>query len=96
MSPGSRSNNFITMREESREIVMFGGDSDGGPTSDLWAYNIEDEFVKSIYWRYIQPQGRSPPRAYKRSVCDYIHQSKHYIAVYGGKGKTAFVHSLFM
>jgi hypothetical protein len=47
MSPGSRSNNFITMREESREIVIFGGDSDGGPTSDVWAYNIEDETVKS-------------------------------------------------
>lgn len=46
MSPGQRLNSFITIREESREIVLFGGISDGGPTSEVWGYKIEDEAVK--------------------------------------------------
>jgi hypothetical protein len=47
MKPGLRLNNFMTVREQSREIVLFGGNSDGGPTSEVWSYNIEDEAVKS-------------------------------------------------
>jgi hypothetical protein len=47
MSPGPRIDSFITVLEETGQIVLFGGISDGGPTSELWTYEIEDESVKS-------------------------------------------------
>jgi hypothetical protein len=47
MSPGPRTDSFITVLEERGQIVLFGGISDGGPTSELWTYEIEDESVKS-------------------------------------------------
>jgi hypothetical protein len=47
MSPGPRTDSFITILEESIEIILFGGISDGGPTSEVWGYRIEDEAVKS-------------------------------------------------
>jgi hypothetical protein len=47
MSPGPRTDSFITILEESREILLFGGISHDGPTSEVWTYEIEDEAVTS-------------------------------------------------
>jgi hypothetical protein len=47
ISPGQRYNGFITIREESGEIILFGGISDNGPTLGVWNYKKVDEAVKS-------------------------------------------------
>jgi hypothetical protein len=87
MSPGGRASAFLTVLEDSREIVLFGGNSESGPVSDVWVYDIESEVVIFIQWQLKPIKGKAPPRAYYRSVCDYIHEGKRYIAVYGGIGK---------
>jgi hypothetical protein len=87
MKPGARSSPFLTMLEESRQIVLFGGDTESGPISDVWVYDLDSEIVIFIRWKFVDTKGKAPPRAYYRAVCDYIHDGKHYIAVYGGKGR---------
>lgn len=95
-SPGARSRPFITILEDSRKLLLFGGNSDAGPVSDLWVYELVSENVIFIQWRLIDYKGTAPPRAYYRSVCDYIHNGKRHIAVYGGMGKSEYITSLFM
>jgi hypothetical protein len=48
MKPGVRSSPYLTMLEESKEIVLLGGDTESGPISDLWLYDLDSEIV-NIY-----------------------------------------------
>ena len=96
MSPGKRSNSFLTIIEGSRQIVLFGGDTESGPISDVWVYDIDSEIVRFIQWQLIETKGKAPPRAYYRTVFDYSHNGNHYIAVYGGKGRSGYLKSLNM
>jgi hypothetical protein len=95
-SPGARSRSFLTILENSRKLLLFGGNSDVGPISDLWIYEIFSESVRFIQWRLVDYKGTAPPRAYYRSVCEYIHNGKRHIAVYGGMGRSEYITSLFM
>jgi hypothetical protein len=45
MNPGARSRPFMTMLEDSREILLFGGDTNSGPISDVWLYDLSGEIV---------------------------------------------------
>lgn len=97
ISPGARSAAYLTILEESSQIVLFGGDTESGPISDVWLYDIDSEIVKFIQWQLIVTTGKAPPRAYYRTVCAYMHEGKHYLAVYGGKdNRTNYVTSLHM
>jgi hypothetical protein len=96
LTPGVRSNTYLATLEDKRKIVLLGGNLPTGPTSDLWLYDIENEPVISIQWKLIDPIGKPPPRAYYRAVCDYFHEGRHYIAVYGGLFRNTYVHTLFM
>jgi hypothetical protein len=96
IGPGNRANTFITVLEDSRQIVLFGGNNDSGPISDVWVYDLDSEVVMFIQWQIAATKGKAPPRAYYRSVCDFIHEDKHYIAVYGGRGKISYSRSLYL
>ncbi len=96
MSPGDRSGPYLTVLEESRQIVLFGGDTKKGPISDVWLYDIESEIVVFMQWQLAVTKGKAPPRAYYRAVCGYVHEGKRYIAVYGGKNKTDYAKSLYV
>jgi hypothetical protein len=96
LTPGIRSNTYLTTLEDQRKIVLFGGDLPTGPTSDVWLFDIENEYVMFIQWKLVDPIGKPPPRAYYRAVCDYFHEGRHYIAVYGGLIRNTPVHTLFM
>jgi hypothetical protein len=95
MSPGPRYNTHLVMLEKSRQFVLFGGETESGPISDVWLYDIDSEIVKFMQWKLVDTKEKSPPRAYYRAVCDYIHEGNHYIAVYGGLGKSGYVKSLY-
>ncbi len=41
ISPGGRASACLTVFEDSREIVPFGGNSESGPVSDVWVYDIQ-------------------------------------------------------
>jgi hypothetical protein len=62
----------------------------------MWVYDLDNEFVRFIQLQIVKTKGKVPPRDYYRTVCDYFHNVKHYIAVYGGKGKSGYVKSLHM
>ncbi len=96
MRPGARSSAHLAMLEESRQIVLFGGDTNSGPISDVWLYDLDSEIVISMQWKLVDTNGKAPPRAYYRAVCDYIHDGRHYIAVYGGLGRYDYIKSLHM
>jgi hypothetical protein len=96
MSPGERSGVFMAVLEESRQIVLFGGSGESGPISDVWLYDLDSEIVMFIQWQLAATKGKAPPRADSPSVCDYIHEGKHYIAVYGGNGRSNYIHSIYM
>lgn len=95
-TPGARSSPFITILEESRQVVLFGGNSETGPISDVWIYDLDAEIVMFIQWQLAPTKGKAPPRVYYQSVCDYIHEGKHYIAVYGGYVRSKYLQSLYM
>lgn len=48
LSPGARSDAFITVLEEARQLVLFGGDAEGGPISDIWVFDLDSETVRFI------------------------------------------------
>jgi hypothetical protein len=43
--PGKRSNSYLIMLENSRQIVLFGGETEKGPISDVWLYDLDSEMV---------------------------------------------------
>jgi hypothetical protein len=45
LTPGSRSNAFMTALEDQKKLVLFGGELASGPTSDIWLFDIENESV---------------------------------------------------
>ncbi len=96
ISPGNRASTFMTVLEDSRQIVLFGGNSESGPTSDVWVYDLDSEVVMFIQWQIAATKGKAPSRAYYRCICDLIHEGKHYIAVYGGIGKISYSRSLYL
>jgi hypothetical protein len=97
MTPGPRFESYLVMLESSRQIVLFGGSTESGPISDVWLYDIDSEMVKFKQWKIVDTKGKYPPRAYYRSVCNYIHQGKHYLAIYGGIGRyDEYIKSLYM
>jgi hypothetical protein len=96
MNPGPRAGAFITVLEESRQVVLFGGISESGPISDVWIYELDSEVVIFIQWQLATTKGKIPARGYYRSVCDFVHEGKHYIAVYGGKGKLDYLYGLYL
>jgi hypothetical protein len=46
--PGPRSAAHLAILEESRKIVLFGGNTESGPISDVWLYDIDSENVTFI------------------------------------------------
>jgi hypothetical protein len=96
MSPGARANQFMTILDESRQVLLFGGDTGSGPISDVWLYDLDSESVTFTQWKMVDTRGKAPPRAYYRAVCDFIYEGKHYIAVYGGKDRSGYLNSLYV
>lgn len=96
LTPGPRSQAFITTLQSQNKILLFGGNTESGPVSDLWLYDIENQSVRFIQWRAVDDKGSVPIRAYYRSVCYYIHEGKEYLAVYGGLGKYDVNTALYM
>lgn len=96
LTPGRRSNAFMTALKDQQKLVLFGGDTSTGPASDVWVFDLENESVSSIQWKLIDDRGKVPPRSFYKSVCEYMHEGKQYIAVYGGIGKIDYLRSLFM
>ena len=97
LTPGPRSSSFMTtLKDDRSKILLFGGDNSNGPISDVWIYDTDNESVIYIQWKLIDDKGKAPPRAFGRSICDYMHNGKQYLAVYGGKNRTDLVRSLFM
>lgn len=45
LSPGPRSDSYIKYLPEQHKILLFGGDTLSGPTSDVWMYDIVNERV---------------------------------------------------
>jgi hypothetical protein len=95
LTPGLRSSPFMAALKNQPKLLLFGGDTPNGPSSDVWLYDIESESVIFIQWKLVDDKGRPPPRAFYRSVCEYSHEGKQYIAVYGGHDRYDYVHSLF-
>ena len=87
LTPGPRSQTFITTLRSQDKILLFCGNTKNGPVSDLWLYNIENQSVRYIQWKIVDDNGTIPIRTYYRSVCYFIHKDKEYLAVYGGIGK---------
>jgi hypothetical protein len=48
LTPGPRSQTFITPLRSQDKILLFGGNTKSGPVSDLWLYNIENQSVRFI------------------------------------------------
>ena len=44
-TPGSLSSPFLTRLKGQRKILLFGGDTPNGPTSDVWLYEIDYQTV---------------------------------------------------
>ena len=95
LKPGKRSSSYLVMLEKSREILLFGGDTEVGPISDVWLYDIGSETVILTQWKLVDVKGKPPPRGSYRGICDYTHEGKHYLAVYGGVGKFGDIQSLY-
>jgi hypothetical protein len=96
LNPGARSDAFITVLEDTRQLVLFGGDAEGGPISDIWVFDLDSETVIFTQWRSIDTKGKAPPRGYYRAVCKYSKDGKRYIAVYGGIGRRSNLKTLHM
>jgi len=96
LNPGARSDAFITILEDARQLVLFGGDAEGGPVSDIWVFDLDSETVIFNQWRSIDTKGKAPPRGYYRAVCKYSKGEKQYIAVYGGIGRRSKLKTLHM
>lgn len=95
LTPGLRSSPFMAALNNQSKLLLFGGDTPNGPVSDVWLYDIEGESVICIQWKLVDDKGQPPPRAFYRSICQYYHQGKWYMAVYGGHDKEKYVHSLY-
>ena len=96
LTPGLRSSPFMAALNNQPKLLLFGGNTPNGPSSDVWLYDIEGESVIFIQWKLVDDKGRAPPRAFYRSVCEYTYKGKQYLAVYGGYGRYKSVHSLFL
>lgn len=96
VSPGPRTEAFLIALDNSRKLLLFGGNSKNGPVTDLWEFDIDNSSVIHIQWKLIDTKGKSPFRAYYRCYCIYELEGKKYLAVYGGRGESSFEHSLFM
>jgi hypothetical protein len=86
----------MAVLEESRQIVLFGGFGESGPISDVWLYDLDSGILMFIQWQLVPTKGKAPPRAYFERVCDFIHEGNRYIAVYGGHGRSSYIHSIYM
>lgn len=95
-SPGARSDPYLVFLPGSNKILLFGGDTAGGPVSDLWEFNIKNQSVRDIQWKLVHEQGEAPPRAYYKCVTDYEYEGRRYLAVYGGVGHKHQENSLYM
>lgn len=49
-----------------------------------------------MQWEIIEDRGKPPPRAWYRTICEFMHEGKHYIASYGGSDKVNFINSLYL
>jgi hypothetical protein len=45
LNPGPRSRSFMTTLEDRKKLVLFGGNTYNGPSSDLWEYDIVNQTV---------------------------------------------------
>jgi hypothetical protein len=50
MSPEDRSGVFMSVLEESRQILLFGGIGESSPIPDEWLYDLDSEIVVFIQW----------------------------------------------
>lgn len=94
-SPGHRSEPYL-FKKEPGKLILFGGIGKRGPVSDLWEFDIENEYVRYIQWKLVNESGEVPPRAYYRAMCHYEKDGKKYLAVYGGIGSDTFEKNLHM
>lgn len=83
LNPGPRSDPYLASLDEDR-LMLFGGNTKSGPASDLWEFDIDNYYVRSIQWRLVNTNGKAPPRTFNRSVLSYSYKGKKYLAVYGG------------
>lgn len=96
LRPGPRSGSYLLRLRDKPNILLFGGDTPYGPISDLWVYDIEYQTVNYMQWKILEYLGKPPPRAYYRAICAFSHESKNYMAVYGGANKDNFEKSLYL
>lgn len=94
-SPGPRSDPQIVALDNDK-ILLFGGNTKSGPVSDLWEFDIENQYVIYIQWKFVNNSGAPPPRSYYRAICDYEEGNKKYLAVYGGRGINDYIKTFHM
>jgi hypothetical protein len=95
ISPNPRSEPYL-ISLNSGQMLLFGGNTKSGPVSDLWMFDIENQYVRSIQWNLINSSGSPPPRSCYRSISDYVKDGKKYLAVYGGMGERGYINTLYM
>ncbi len=64
--------------------------------SDLWEFDINNQYVIYSQWKVVNDSGELPPRSYYRAVCNYEKDGKQYLAVYGGAGLNEYIQTLYM
>jgi hypothetical protein len=96
LKPGPRSGSFLTRLKAQRKLLLLGGDTSNGPISDIWLYDIDNQTVALIQWKLVDDKGTPPPRGYYKSVTEFVHDSKQYIAIYGGGTDKGFSTRLFL
>jgi hypothetical protein len=87
LTPGPRVSSFMHVLEESRSILLFGGNTQKGPISDLWLLDIDNIMVTFIQWEPVITKGPKPPASAYSGAVAYKYNEKTYIATFGGIGR---------
>lgn len=87
LTPGPRVSSFMHVLEESRSILLFGGNTQRGPISDLWLLDIDNIMVTFIQWEPVVTKGPKPSASAYSGAVAYKYNEKTYIATFGGIGR---------
>jgi hypothetical protein len=90
INPGPRFDPYLVSLGNGK-ILLFGGNTKSGPVSDLWEFDIENQYVRYIQWKLLNDKGSPPPRSYYGAMCHYEEDGKKYLAVYGGTGVNDYI-----
>jgi hypothetical protein len=79
--PAARTLYAMVYHDEGAQAILFGGNTENGPTDDLWAFHSSGE-----NWTPIPTSGEPPPRRYGHDAA--ITSQEPVIFVFGGNDGT--------